>query len=316
MEEKKISEKNELRAKKRRRTQIFRLVKVITGLVAVLAVILYLLCALVFFKIDTIDVAGIIDENGNITEGSNIYTDEEIIRISGVNTGDSLVLISKSNIEDAIEKLLPYIGNVRVQRKYPSTLKLTVEDTYAAYALDEGGGYILLNNEFKVLEVSEKIPSGCAKVAGIPVVSSEAGIEVKFNDEGYKNRINSIVDAFNNAELFSITKIDISNIANVKVTVDGRFTMVLGTLTQLREKLSIGIKTINAETAENPDAKIIIDLTDPDRAYVRNDYSPDENTEETSEITDDDSVIRDETPEEIPEETPEEIPEEIPEAVG
>ena len=92
--------------------------------------------------------------------------------------------------------------------------------------------------------------------------------------------------------------------------------MVLGTLTQLREKLSIGIKTINAETAENPDAKIIIDLTDPDRVYVRNDYSPDENIEEISEITDEDSVIQDETPEEIPEEIPEETPEEIPEAVG
>ena len=317
MQEIKNSDKNALKAKKRRRLQIIRRIKVIGGLCVGLALVLYLLSAFVFFKISVIDVVGITDEDGNVTEGSVFYSDEDIIKISGAETGDSLVLVSKRKTEETIEKLLPYIGNAQVRRKYPSTLRIIVEDTSAAYALDSAGGYILLNEEFKVLETSDKVPSGCAKVIGIPVQSADSGATVKFTDEGYKSRIETIKSAFYDAEMSGITKIDISNIANIKVTVDGRFTLVMGTLTQMREKLIMAQKTIEKETEDNPNAKVIIDLTDPDRAYVRNDYSPDEDAEEISDIADgEENTTQAETPENDPEETPEEIPEEIPEAVG
>ena len=317
MQEIKNSDKNALKAKKRRRLQIIRRIKVIGGLCVGLALVLYLLSAFVFFKISVIDVVGITDEDGNVTEGSVFYSDEDIIKISGAETGDSLVLVSKRKTEEAIEKLLPYIGNAQVRRKYPSTLRIIVEDTSAAFAIDAAGGYILLNEEFKVLETSDKVPSGCAKVIGIPVQSADSGATVKFTDEGYKSRIETIKSAFYDAEMSGITKIDISNIANIKVTVDGRFTLVMGTLTQLREKLIMAQKTIEKETEDNPNAKVIIDLTDPDRAYVRNDYSPDEDAEEISDIADgEENTTQAETPENDPEETPEEIPEEIPEAVG
>lgn len=318
MEESKKAENKAARAKKRRRTQIIRRIKVGAGLCIGLAVLLYLLSAFVFFKIENIDVTftGITDENGENLPGSSYYSSDEIVRVSGVNIGDSLVLVSKYDIKESIEKLLPYIGEVTVQRKYPSTLRLTVEDTAAVFALDAGGGYTLLNEKFKVLETTaDKIPSGSAKVVGIPVDSSETGMIVKFSDEGYKTRINTIVDAFDNAEIYNITKIDITNIANVKVTVDGRYTLVLGTLTQLGEKLSTANKTIEAEIADNPDARVIIDLTDPDRAYVRDDYSPIEE-EEMSENFDGDLETPEEEPEEAPEKIPEEVPEEVPEAVG
>ena len=317
MQEIKNSDKNALKAKKRRRLQIIRRIKVIGGLCVGLALVLYLLSAFVFFKISVIDVVGITDADGNVTEGSVFYSDEDIIKISGAETGDSLVLVSKRKTEEAIEKLLPYIGNAQVRRKYPSTLRIIVEDTSAAFAIDVAGGYILLNEEFKVLETSDKVPSGCAKVIGIPVQSADSGVTVKFTDEGYKSRIETIKSAFYDAEMSGITKIDISNIANIKVTVDGRFTLVMGTLTQMREKLIMAQKTIEKETEDNPNAKVIIDLTDPDRAYVRNDYSPDEDAEEISDIADgEENTTQAETPENDPEETPEEIPEEIPEAVG
>ena len=317
MEETKNSDKKALRAKKRRRLQIIRRIKVGAALCVGLALVLYLLSAFVFFKISVIDVVGITDDQGNVSEGSSFYSDEDIIKISGVDAGDSLVLVSKRKTKEAIEKLLPYIGKAQIRRKYPSTLKIIVEDTSASYALDAAGGYILLNEEFKVLETSDKIPSGCAKVIGIPVENSESGMTVKFTDDGYKSRIETIKNAFFDAGMSGITKIDISNIANVKVTIDGRFTLVIGTLTQMREKLIMAQKTIEKEVEDNPYEKVIIDLTDPDRAYVRNDYSSEETEEESSEIVDvEENTTQAETPENVPEENPEDVPEEIPEAVG
>ena len=309
MEEKSNAEIKAARAAKKRRKQIMKMVKVGAGLGIGLAVLLYLLSAFVFFKIDTIEILGKADENGTVIEGSSYYENDEIIRVSGVDTGDSLVLVSKYDVEESIERLLPYIGNVKVQRKYPSTLRLTVEDTSAVYALDAGGGYILMNEDFKMLETVEKIPAGSAKIVGISVVSSEIGTVVKFSDEAQKNRIDTIMKEFAESEIPNVTKIDLSNIANVKVTIDNSYTLVLGTLTQMGKKISTATKTISAEIANNPDARVIIDLTDPNRSYVRDDYSPAE--EIISEIPDDENAVVEE-----PEELPEELPEEIPEAVG
>lgn len=308
------AERQAIREKKRRRTQIFRRIKVGAILCAVLAVVLYLLSAFVFFKVGNIDVTftGITDENGEALTDSRYYSAEEIIRISGVDTGDSLVLVSKSNVKDSIEKLLPYIGNVKVQRKYPSTLKLTVEETSAVYAFDAGGGYTLMNEKYKVLGVTDKLPSDSIKIVGISVKTAETGTIAEFTDEAYKSRLDTVRNACSKAEINDVTKIDLSNIANVRVTVNGRFTFILGTLTQLEEKISMALQSMNSELANNPSARIIIDVTDPERSYVRDDYSPIEiYEEESSEYFDDDI----EEPENYGEE-PEDVPEDIPEAVG
>ena len=142
-------------------------------LCAVLALVLYLLSAFVFFRIDKIEVIGVKDSEGNILPASTYYTEEEIIRVSGVETGDSLVRVSKSAVRDSIEKLLPYIGNVKVQRRYPSTLRLVTEDTHAVYGADAGGGLTLLDENYKVLGVSEKRPKGCMKITGLSFESAE-----------------------------------------------------------------------------------------------------------------------------------------------
>lgn len=310
MEETGRAEKKAQKEKKRRRLQLMRKIKVGAGLCIGLAVLLYLLSAFVFFKVESIEVIGIPDENGENLPGSSYYSSEEIVRVSGVNIGDSLVLVSKYSTKESIEKLLPYIGNVKVQRKYPSTLRLVVEDTSAAYALDAGGGYTLLNEEFKVLGVMEKIPSGAAKIVGISVVNDEVGTVVEFSDESYKTRLDTIRDTCTDSGISDITKIDIENIANVSITINGRFTLILGTLTQLEEKLSMAFNTMEAELANNPDARIIIDVKDPERSYVRDDYSPIEPEYESAaddvenpENTDDPDVD-------------DEIPEDVPDAVG
>lgn len=314
MEETVRAEKKAQKEKKRRRIQMIRKIKVGAGLCIGLAVLLYLLSAFVFFKVESIEIMGITDEDGNTLPGSSYYSSEEIARVSGVETGDSLVLVSKKNTKESIEKLLPYIGNVKVQRRYPSTLRLVVEDTSAVYALDAGGGYTILNDEYKVLGITEKIPLGAAKIVGVSVENSEIGTTIEFTDEAYKSRIDTIREKCENAGITDITKINVENIANVSVIVDGRFTLILGTLTQLEEKLSMASKTIESELENNPDARIIIDVKDSERSYVRDDYSPVENEYESEPESfiaeeNDEPADSDETPQE-------EIPEDIPEAVG
>lgn len=304
MEERTATDKKAEREKKRRRLMLMRRIKVGAVLCAVLALVLYLLSAFVFFKIETIEVVGIEDAEGNVLPASSYYTDDEIIKVSGVETGDSLVRVSKSDVKEAIEKLLPYVGNVKVQRRYPSTLRLVTEDTHALYGADAGGGFTLMDDEFKVLGVSERRPYGCMKLVGVSFESAETGETAVFTDEAYKSRINTVIDACNSAGITNMTKLDLSNIANVKIVINSRVTIILGTITDLAEKLSMGLKTMEAELQNASDAKIIIDVTDSERSYVRDDYSPIEDEEETSEApapeeepeADADSGAQDEVP--------------------
>ncbi|MBQ7961034.1 MAG: FtsQ-type POTRA domain-containing protein [Clostridia bacterium] len=318
MEEKKTADKKALKEKKRQRLILIRKIKVGTVLCAVLALVLYLLSAFVFFRIDKIEVIGVKDSEGNILPASTYYTEEEIIRVSGVETGDSLVRVSKSAVRDSIEKLLPYIGNVKVQRRYPSTLRLVTEDTHAVYGADAGGGLTLLDENYKVLGVSEKRPKGCMKITGLSFESAETGETAVFTDEAYKARIKSIVDACNDAGIENITKLDLSNIANVRIVINSRVTMILGTITDLNEKLSMGLRTMEAELQNASEAKIIIDVTDSERSYVRDDFSPVEDDEEVSEPEEPADISpEDDAPEENPEEPAQDNNDEKqPEAVG
>lgn len=271
--QKTAAEKKAEREKRRRRIQKIRRLKVGAGLCLALALVLYLLFAFVFFKIDTIEVCGIPDENGDVTAGSSYYTAEEIIRASGAETGGSLVNISKSSIEKNIEKLLPYIGNAQVKRKYPSTLRIIVEDTKADFAV-ETGGFVLFDENYKVLETVAEVPKSCTKLIGVSVDSAEPGSEICFTDEAYKDRIESVMQACEDAQIGTVTKLDLTNIASVKIVIDGRITLILGTITDLPEKLRTGMKTIEAERENDPYVRIIIDVSEKDRSYVRNDYSP------------------------------------------
>lgn len=317
MEEQKTADKKALKEKKRQRLILIRKIKVGTVLCAVLALVLYLLSAFVFFRIDKIEVIGVKDADGNILPASTYYTEEEIIRVSGVETGDSLVRVSKSAVRDSIEKLLPYIGNVKVQRRYPSTLRLVTEDTHAVYGADAGGGLTLLDENYKVLGVSEKRPKGCMKVTGLSFESAETGETAVFTDEAYKARIKSIVDACNDAGIENITKLDLSNIANVRIVINSRVTIILGTITDLNEKLSMGLRTMEAELQNASEAKIIIDVTDSERSYVRDDFSPVEDDEEVSESEEPADVSpEDDAPEENPDEPAQDNNEKQPEAVG
>lgn len=265
------AERQALKAKRQRKRQIIRRIKVGTGLCFVLAVVLYLLCALVFFKIETVAV---LPASGEDTTASIYYSDEDIIKVSGVKTGESLVLVSKHDLKESIETLLPYIGNATIKRSYPSTLKIIVEDSDAFFAVEKNGVYTLLNRDFKVLETSDYIPDGCARLAGVDFSEMYVGEKAVFEDAANGDRLNNLIAECNAAGIENITKYDLSNIANVRIVINFRITLILGTITDLADKLSLGLKTIEAETENNTNAHIIIDITDPDRSYVRDDHSP------------------------------------------
>ena len=85
--------------------------------------------ATVFFQMERVEVAG-----------NHRYTAQEIERVSGLKQGDNLFRINKYEIEEDILQALPYVEDVDISRRLPSTIQITVQE-WDAVALIPASGY-------------------------------------------------------------------------------------------------------------------------------------------------------------------------------
>ena len=97
------------------------LAKLLT-LVAVVAAAIFGVA--VFFQVNTFEIHG--NEN---------YSEEAVIVASGIETGDSILLVDKSRTASLITTRLPYIESVTVARRLPGTVVITVTEGRAAASL-------------------------------------------------------------------------------------------------------------------------------------------------------------------------------------
>ena len=94
-----------------------------------IAVVLLFLCIMtalsltVFFNISKIEVMSF-----------EYYTAQEIREASGIQKGENLFLLSTKDVENRLRSVLPYVGEVSIKRKLPSTITLTIEPAKATYA--------------------------------------------------------------------------------------------------------------------------------------------------------------------------------------
>lgn len=123
---------------KRRRGRFGGLYKVLSILLAATAIIA---ACVVFFRVNTIEVAG------NVR-----YTAQEIIEASGVKAGDNLIALSGSRVSAAIRAQLPYVEGVTLQRAYPDGLVIRVTERVAAASVDSAEGRWLISAQGKLLE--------------------------------------------------------------------------------------------------------------------------------------------------------------------
>ncbi len=131
--------RREHRAARRRQQRMRRRIFYV-ALSLVVVIVGIVLSLTVFFNITSIQV-----------EGNTIYTEKEIIAASGVDIGDNLFLVSRDSVRTSISEKLPFTGSVEFSNKFPGTLKIKVYDTSVRCAIETKDGYILINEDGKVL---------------------------------------------------------------------------------------------------------------------------------------------------------------------
>lgn len=215
-----------LRRRRRRRSALYRLVSFF------IICICLIVSVNLFFKITEIQI-----------EGSELYTDQEILEAADVHTGQNMFLINKYAIAENIQNNLAYIDKVTINRDLPNTLVITVEESYGIAYIQVNGQYWLLDQNFSLLEqISAGEIGGLMEVTGFTPLEPAAGSSMQV-DEGASARLQYAKEVMQ--ELISrnmaedVGQLDAANISNLRFTYQDRYTIELGPQTDTAYKMDL-----------------------------------------------------------------------------
>ncbi len=207
-------------------------------LVIFCAAVALVLCYTVFFKVQKIQV-----------EGCTYYNEQEVIDLVGVKKGDKLMEVSVSAAQKQVTSKLPFIRDVKIRRKFPTTLVIEVveEDLMgAAYTED---GYAMLSTTGKVMMTGvTDLPDNLPVVFGLeeyPFEENEYVLEtdpeILPKDRQLLPQITSLQEveaALTALEMNGADYIDVTSEYNITMLYDGRLLVKLGTPYEMEQKLN------------------------------------------------------------------------------
>lgn len=219
----KRSAKGNARAKKRRRKGVRLSGKGVALIAAVLAVTVGVVLSLtVLFPVNSIKVSG-----------NTVYTADEVIKASGITSGENVIL-SGRKAEQNICRLLPYISKVDVGRSLSGTVTLKVTETKATAAFIFANKYAITDGT-KVLEIADKLPDGMMLVY-TAVTAATPGSNIELSEE-VSESYNALLQSLKKSGIGSITRIEMTSAVGIKLIYDDRLVLEVGTISDVDKKL-------------------------------------------------------------------------------
>ncbi|MDD2189439.1 MAG: FtsQ-type POTRA domain-containing protein [Eubacteriales bacterium] len=142
-------------------------------------------------------------------EDNSHYTTEQLISLAGAKTGENLFDASLSKMK---EKLLadPYIKNVKLKKRLPAEVVISVEERKEDAAVPYGSRYILIDSEGMVLRISDVEPA-ITLLTGMVVINMEPGTPLEVEQNALLTDTLKLLQQAKEHELY-FKKIDISNL--------------------------------------------------------------------------------------------------------
>lgn len=230
-----------------RRKKKNKLRKVFFGSLALALVVCVgaVLSLTVFFPIEKIEVSG-----------NKMYTNEQIILLSGINIDDNLFLINKERTSETLEKELPYIYSADIKRRIPGAVTIKIVEAKESFAIQNNEKYILLDDNLKVLKKdSESRPEKTVLITNCEIIKAENGSTIEFKDAETGERIKTLSQAVKKYKIENVTAISSKNINENKLVYDNRIVFNFGTLDSLETKVYQGLASLEQLQKTNPQAK-------------------------------------------------------------
>lgn len=154
-------------------------------------------------------------------EGNSKVSDEKMISISSIQFHTNIFSMKK---RDAIEKIKtnPYIEDVKIAIKLPSTVKIEVVEREPRYMLQFADSYVYINNQGYMLEISNEALEVPILIGFTTDLSNiKAGNRINVEDLEKMNMVIKIFETVKSNDMgHLVSKIDISNDKNYTIILE------------------------------------------------------------------------------------------------
>ena len=201
-----------------------------------------------------------------VVEGNTHYSSEKIVEMSGLQVEENIFRINKKEAQEKIEKNMPYIYALRIERRLPTTIAIVVEEISPVCAIDGGSNEILLDIHGRALEVVPNLSRGSfPAVVGSDVETIYLGQAV-FSSEWLQKNYALMLQTLMQADLLGkITQIDIENAHDLSFVYEDRIKVFLGDNTIFEDKIASFVLLVKEEIG--PSAEGEMDISNPDKIH-------------------------------------------------
>lgn len=201
-------------------------------------------------------------------EGNTHYTDEEIINAIDIEDGDNLFFYDRiAAVSRALAKL-PYIEEVSISRSLPDKITITVTESKAM-------AYLIVGDEDWTLDHSCKVLGKAAEGEQdelIPIVGFDPGTlligEQLTTGDGSTAPVDFLAEILYQIQerglTSDVTRIDFTDPNTVKFSYGGKYTVVLGSYSDVEYKFGMFISVMGKLKAGDVG---IINLSDTTAAH-------------------------------------------------
>ncbi|MGE5628527.1 MAG: cell division protein FtsQ/DivIB [Solirubrobacterales bacterium] len=182
------------------------------------------------------------------TEHNNIVSSDELINLSGIYKGNNIFYINTSKSIKGILKN-PYILNVKVERKLPNTIIISVEERDAVYYGKKDNSFLVIDKTGIVLEEKADIKNmKLIELIGFDYSKAEVGKKISAADSRQLDFIESLVGVLKNDKKFmdGITSVDASDLYSFKIYY-GNICIKLGGPEDLDKKLNTAVNIMDRD---------------------------------------------------------------------
>ena len=197
-------------------------------------------------------------------EGSQRYSEEEIVRAAGLDEDVRLYSFSSRTVRDAVTLRCPYIRTLDVSRKAPGTVLLLVEEDTPVFCAELYGELRALSGTLRVLNAVNPGEAESANLIRLrlpPVASAIEGRVLVLSDERYARQFREIATAVAASGLRErITTIDLRRPYSLRMVCDHQYQLNFGSSDDIGVKLRIA-QAVLSDSVFQTSIKAQIDLT-------------------------------------------------------
>jgi len=242
------------RSKRRRqRHSEYRQTGVLTKLLIMLAVVAAIVLGVaIFFRVHTVEV-----------QGNTIYSKEQVVKASGVEAGDNLLMVNRAAVAGSIKARMPYVRDVSVSPMLPDTVVIQIKESDVAVLVQSDiGADWYVNTDGRIMGSSvEGFRGQVVELTGVTITAPKTG-EQAAASEGQAENLHAALQVIRQMEgtglIGQITALDAEKSFDLILYCGDRLDILLGGTEELEYKIQY-LQVILEELEEYQ--KGTIDLT-------------------------------------------------------